>query len=437
MPTHPHADNPITRRLDRMAEMWEAFEERGSARVGRWFVKHSAYKMVEAFVHREQGEAGVASSVILKHKSPFQDSSTYGADLCHELIQTLNSEENASYFHEQEIPISSILQKLQKADSDSWLSAMAELKRVLPDVAGCVVAYLIPSQVAHAEEWADWIKRAVRKEFIPEVRLMVADVEEAPVFSHVADLYPELIETLDPELDMREAILEIASDPGKNAPNDPGFLYRKEFISLTQAMNPGSETQARKHAEEAAHIAKEQGWHDLHTAAFLALGAAMMNHQLFEDAIEAYERALQAAVAIEDQALRARLSLQAWMGRGGVGIRQKDYAGSASSYEKAALEGEKAPDPLMAMEAWRMAAFCHEHQKDYLSAWEALIQALNAAEDIPSATRPNTTLPYVGMALSRSAAKLSYLREAIPLRERLDAWLGKDWEQKHKASQPA
>jgi ATP phosphoribosyltransferase regulatory subunit HisZ len=115
---------------------------------------------------------------------------------------------------------------------------------------------------------------------------------------------------------------------------------------------------------------------------------------------------------------------------------KKEYTDAAALYQAAVQPATGTKDALSLLEAWRMMGACLEHSKAYREAWECNQNALDAGEQLDSTLRPNTTLPYVGQALLRLSPQLGKHEEDEPLRRRMAALCGADWEKRISTKRP-
>ena len=81
----------------------------------------------------------------------------------------------------------------------------------------------------------------------------------------------------------------------------------------------------------------------------------------------------------------------------------------------------------MAMESWRMAAYCHEGVQQFDTSWRCGQRALEAAARLAPDARRTSTLPFVGQGLLRLLPPRDTERAAA-VRERMTALAGPDWE---------
>lgn len=422
--------NPILPRLARMRELWFAFEQDPASVIGCWTIAPEEFRMIEVFYEVEQTEEGEIPSLFIRFDSSFSDGRTYGESLFRELQEIFSQEENAEVFKESGFSLPDLNLDRYPPDANSWLAALAGFAKLVPDLEGAVVAYLNPEKNDSPGEWVNWLMDLLDLSVPPKVKMMVADLKDSPLFLPVQQHYPQAIRFLDADLDMNQLLREVATHSGANPSGDPGILFRQTFVQLIQSSQPNQIEDARHYANEAISIAKTQKWPHLEAAVHLALGSALINNKLLDDALGTYDGAFIASLEarLEDKALGARLGIQAMMGKGAVFLQQMEYPDAAKAYEEAGRLGDSIADHLLSLEAWRMAGFSNEMEKDYDAAWDAHQKAFAAGGMIKKEDQPNSTLPFVGAALLRLAGKTGNAKEELHIREQMERMAGPDWE---------
>jgi hypothetical protein len=122
-----------------------------------------------------------------------------------------------------------------------------------------------------------------------------------------------------------------------------------------------------------------------------------------------------------------KLIIQSGFGEGAVYVEQARWAEGAQIYEQTAAAAQQAGDTAMSLEAFRMAAYCHEQMPQPDEAWRCGWLALAAGENIAEDQRGATTLPVVGEGLLRLTAYPSYSVMGHEIDGRMRALVGDDW----------
>jgi hypothetical protein len=116
------------------------------------------------------------------------------------------------------------------------------------------------------------------------------------------------------------------------------------------------------------------------------------------------------------------------MGEGAALVAAERWPDAATVYERAVGLAEAAQDLTMTLEAWRMAAWCHEQAGADGEAWRCGQQALKAGEALPEAQRAQSTLPWVGELLLRLLERnYNDPRHAEQVQAQLVHLLGPEW----------
>jgi tetratricopeptide (TPR) repeat protein len=266
--------------------------------------------------------------------------------------------------------------------------------------------------------------------------MLVVDQLAAAQLLQLAEAMPAEVKTIKPDLDMPAAYLDLARGNGKGG---SGVSFRLNFVALTQAAANNDLVKVKQHAASALAIAQEHGWPHMQIAVHMALAATQLGARQPNEAIAAYRAAgaIAADATGKGDAVALKLLLQTKLGEGAALVSDARHADAAKIYEEAAALAQKSEDHLMAMESWRMAAYCHEQIKETESSFRCGIVALNTAERLDAETRTNSTLPYVGQGLLRLLQPKGRLfrratREdearAEHVRSRMARLAGPDWE---------
>ncbi|MEL6631787.1 MAG: hypothetical protein AAFQ83_09970 [Bacteroidota bacterium] len=421
-----------------MAEQWWQFEAESSAPFGRWLVQDDEYRMVEAFVKREETEAGQIPSVFFQLETPFQTKASYGPALLQELVSTCLQPENQDDLEAFGISLSFVQSYENKKGPRDWITFLDEFRQQGPKIAGHIVPFLQPKQIADPEQFADWLMDVAETQIPPSIKIMLLDRVSQPILERFADFFSQQVEDLVPDLNMDDAMMEMAAMAGANDPDDPGVLYRKALVALMQHSQAGKLDQAKQFAQEAQEIAHVNFWPHLEVAAFLGLANAMLANQAFGEIFPVYTQAREAAKRAEqeDDTLGKRLAIQAWMSEGAARIADDDYPMAMQAYQSGATIGVEIEDHILALESWRMAGYCAEREKKWIDAWSFYQKTLSSAQQLPPDQCKNTTLPYAGHALLRLVSKSgSTQKDRVRILETMEQLLGPDWQEQPLTSQ--
>lgn len=433
--------NAIGDRLDRLGDQWNEFAQDGQARLLRWVVRQDEYRMIEAFIMREQDDrAGEIPDLFLRFTEPFENLESYAEALRRSLIEQYEAaraelEEEASgeggepsdagKAPEPPIDLSwSPPSPDGKHSLNAFIEACASLHAHHADSMEKLAVFLTPTTTSSDADWQRWL-HALAERLPDEVRVAVVDAAEAPVLGELAEALPGVVVNTEAGLDMPAAITQLARAGGTS---EPGGQFRVKFAALAQSLGKGDLKSAEGHATGARAVAQENGWSHLGAAVDMALAGGYLTAGRHADAIGRYREVDAAGAELEkrEDPVGVKLRLQAGLGAAGVLFASQDYPAAAAAYQGAVVHAQAAQDQLMLVECWRMAAYCHEQAGDTTGAWECGMQALDAAEAIPPEQRVQSTLPHAGEGLLRVAGHSP--RHVQLIDERLSGLLGTvDW----------
>src|SRR5690606_19355396 len=99
--------------------------------------------------------------------------------------------------------------------------------------------------------------------------------------------------------------------------------------------------------------------------------AGMLNAGRAADAIERYRQvdAAGAVVEADDAVLGKRLRMQAAFATGAACVSAAMWSEGTRAYQAAAALAEELKEPVMVIDAWRMASYCYEQVGHIEYAW--------------------------------------------------------------------
>ena len=135
----------------------------------------------------------------------------------------------------------------------------------------------------------------------------------------------------------------------------------------------------------------------------MLVAGALLKEQRYDEAVAAYQdaRATAALAQKEDHPAGAAMVLQSWFGEAGVELAAGRVAEAAAAYDNAAVVAQAARNVILAIEAFRMGAFCHARLGEMDAAIERYSHALAAGERLRLEARNMTTLPLAASDLLR------------------------------------
>lgn len=433
--TDAHA--PIRSRLERLERALREFLADPRARIVCWQLAEDEPRMFEAFI-RSRTEAAEPSYVLLECNAPFTARATHGISLVQAL---LNSERERAdelaadgvYDAPWQAPAAPARSERQRGepppDQLHLIAALASLKERHCSPGQQLLISLLPEDVVSAESYARWLSELAFLLSDADIRVSVTCALERSFGPVLARAHPGRIWLERAALDMPAALEELNRASTDYA--EPPGRYRQHLLQANRSIAEGELAAARSGCEQAAGIAREQGWSHLEFAAHQMLGAAALAFGDLPAAFASFEEAERAthhdirfgATWLSPLLLQARLS------KGVVAITGSVWQLGAKIFMDQALPVARAlSDAKSELECRRLAAHCEEHAKNEGRAREHLIAALAVAERVPALERRQTTLPFVGRALLHLARGVGRRSERAQLNQKMTQLLGEDWE---------
>lgn len=420
--------NPITVRIEQLRSCYDEFLVREDVRLFRWLVEPDEVDMIQAFVQVENAEEAQTDDLFLEFRTPFTRADSFGEGLAAELEEAWAYYREALFPKQQHMMLASVNGADDAAHPRYLLSRLETFSRKFPHFEGLVVAFLAPDDIASPKKLEQWLVQALESGIPANLRLMIVDLVNSPDFEQLAAAFPQTVHTIRPNLDMPEAMRQMA---GSGDPKNPGVQYRKLFMELSQHAAKGNLEEMNRVGESAVSIALREGWPQMEVLAYFAMASGYLRKKRTEQALGVFDKAKQTAQNAWNAGdpLGANLLIQALIGKGTVLFEKKEYETAAVLYREAVVPAAAANDALSLVEAWRMAGASHEMNKAWREAWDCNQNALEAGEQLDENLRPHTTLPYVGQALLRISPQLGYHEKEEAVRHKMTALCGEKWEQ--------
>ena len=422
--------NAIERRIDLLADHWNDFARNPNARLLRWLVRPDEARLLDVFFEVQNEEEGGSDipDLFIRLNAPFKDPGTYGF----ELANSLRAEYEASRADLESAGLNSSWVAPAPAsgsgDIQAFLDCCISFRRHHQELMLTLAVVLQPETIVDPRQLQIWLYGLVRSAVPDDVRFTYVDHTEAPVLEDLAKWAGGLVVTVAPNLNMPGAVSELAAQSGGSG---PGAEFRRHFLELANLGSRGEVVGFQQNAQAALAIAEREKWpalavviHSLAASTWLRLGNV-------EQSIASYRAAGQQAEAAgkAGEAGAPKLLLQARFGEAAAWLSQGKFAEAATVYRNSAGVAQQAGDPLMTVEAWRMAGYCHEQAGNADAAWQSWWQALGVAQSLEPSLRANSTLPYVGQGLLRLAASPRYAEHTTRIHDTMRRLAGPEWVQ--------
>jgi tetratricopeptide (TPR) repeat protein len=414
--------NPVQRRMQKAAEIWENLIVADQVRLGRLSGRDDDRQLFETFLKTEEEETGALPDHFLRFENDFERADHYVLNLlalldahARELMAAVlegsndekaNADEKAAI--EANFPKTWTCPKPAPGSdpADIWVQAVSSFCQAFGKAFEAFGFYLVPASIASLHDWMRFLYTVAKHPKHPSnARHLVWDHALHPQLKPLADAERVRIATVPVDLDLSGVLNETAAEADDGS---PGGAFRRHYIAAATASGKGDMTAASAAADQGAAIASREGWPGLLTALHCVLAAGFMGQKAYPQAFSAYDKALAGAseATAKQDPTGPKLEVQAVAGKASTRIAQGDFAGAACEYEVMAQKSEAAKDERMQLEACRMRAYCHESLKDYETAYRLNGQAVKIAESMKPEDRESSTLPYVGQALTRITQKV-------------------------------
>jgi hypothetical protein len=424
--------NPVERRLALLCEDWLAFRSDPSKRLLVWQVPDHALRLVQCFVQAQKHDLEYASrDLFVAFDAPFQHSVQYARTVKEQLLGQVQASRDGWVAQ----GLSAGWSLDPRATPDTAAAAVDALRSLGSSMhrhIGHLAAVLLPAEVADPGHWSRWLARALQAGLPERLRLVVVDSLDQPRLAALA-------EQGDPRVSLRRpAVHGLATAQetfAQEATLGPAGVFRNLLMGVVGLMEHGSAEQVRVRAADALQFARRHGWADQEVVLRIMVAGALLKEQRHAEAVQVYQVARQAA----GQALQAghpagrKLALQTWFGEAGAQLAAGDAPAAARCYDAAAQVALEDQNPLMALEARRMGAFCHARAGDAAGAQQRALQALEVGARLQPQARAWSTLPLAALELLRSVEPAR-----MPALQQVQArWLARQAQARDHAEQQA
>jgi hypothetical protein len=423
----PSPKNAIERRLEQLESDWNAFAVKPDARLLIWQADGDEGQMVELFLALQREGAGAVPDLFVRCEVPFETDQPYGLALIADLRRQYEEARTALAADEISLDWSFPDPLPGEDDAAAFARCCASFRAHHQTLAvNHLVAALTPAGIASPAAWRDWLLRLARTGLPENVRVTVLDSALASLLGPLQAAEPKRVAAVPVELDMPGAYLELVREARGSG---PGHAFRRLFVALTNAARKGDVAQVQRTAPVALAIAQREQWGGQQVAIHLLVGGVLLAAGNAAEALDSYRAAgAAAAAAWAGDPAAPKLLVTTRIAEASALIAAGRYPEAATVYDATAPLAAEQNDHLMALESWRMAAYCHEQAGAFDDAWQRGEQALAAGARLDPDGRRNSTLPYAGQGLLRLTKRRPYRGRGDAVRRRLAELLGPQWE---------
>lgn len=394
-------ENPITYRLEQMQKMWSR-EVKSDTQLVRWLVDREELRMVQAFILTEASEHGRVPELFYSFNIPFSGMEDYGKDLTNHWVETWNNEE-----FRKEVEHANVLpdwndREFHDVESDgsrfTFLNCMSSFTNEVGEDE-VMVLDIMPRGYNGNKEFAEWVKKCLKT--IPSnLKMVVADLKERPLFKDIPQYIKSV--TLEPTLNMNQAMKEIVSSGDTNNPSVGVNLC---LLNMAEETKKKNEKQIDHWGKEGVRLAGETGFKSVESTVMLAWGSSYYQLKKFDKALKHYQKSITASKEGLDKegATASATLLQSYVMLAATYFYQRKYGKAKENYLEAAKEADSQNNTLMLIEAYRQAAESAERAYNRDEADDYLLTAYQKGKEMDEQMQKFSSMLLISNMLHKSA----------------------------------
>lgn len=390
--------NPVERRLADLCADWVAFRDDPAKRLLVWKVRDDAARLLQCFFE------------VQKHDTPYTSGDLF-------IVFDVDFDNSIQYSRELK---GALLGQYEASHPDLEAEGIEPDWRVSPDQfpdsaygfiqsvrsfgsahhksIGHLVVVLTPQAVSGADAFSAWMLRALDAGLPERLRIAVIDSTENPQLETLAD-------SGDPRVVVHASDVDLAATAQETFAQEPTVgpagTFRNHLMGLVTLAEKGSAEQVKAKATDALTFVRKQGWLDQEVVIATLVAGALLKEGRFDEAARTHQHARKVAMqaTASDHPAGPPLVLQTWFGEAGVHLAAARLPEAANCYDEAAVVAQEGGNLILAIEAFRMGAFCHARLGQREEAVARGETALTIGARLKPASRSLTTLPIVAMDL--------------------------------------
>ena len=392
--------NAVERRLVDLRHDWERFTADPTPRLLVWTVPDAAMQLVRGFLEAQKHEGEyVTHDLFIVFDTPFENSIQYSRALKEQLAGQHAA--SADDLEREGLDPSWPVAMASFPDSAyGFMRAVRSLGSTYHKAIGHLAPVLAPSSVASPRHFAAWLARALEDGLPERLRLLALDSLETPQLEALQPAEPALLQRQTLDVDMTAVATETFA---QERTVGPAGIFRNMLMALIALVEKAPAAQVLTKARDAVAFADAQGWKDQRVVVAMLVAGALLKERRHDEAVATYRnaRATAAAAQQEGHPAGAAMVLQTWFGEAGAALAAGRVGDAAAAYDNAAVVAQEAKNLLLAVEAFRMGAFCHARLGEREPAIERGGEALKMGQRLRREARGMTTLPLAASDLLR------------------------------------
>jgi tetratricopeptide (TPR) repeat protein len=390
--------NPVERRLTDLCADWIAFRDDPAKRLLVWKVPDDAVRLLQCFFEVQKHETPYTSGdLFIVFDVAFDNSIQYSR----ELKEALFGQYEASRQDLKEEGIEPDWRANPEQFPDSaygFIQSLRSFGSAHHKPIGHLVVVLTPVAVLSPGAFAAWMMRALDGGIPERLRIAVIDSSENPQLEN-------LTETGDPRVLVHTSDVDLAATAQETFAQEPtagpAGVFRNYLMGLVTLVEKGSLEQVKAKAADAQAFARKEGWFDQEVVVATLVAGALLKESRFDEAVTTHQEARKAGTqaAASGHPAGHQLVLQTWFGEAGAHMAAGRLPEAAKCYDEAAVVAQQSGNLILAIEAFRMGAFCHARLGQREEALARGKTALTVGARLKPASRSMTTLPIAAMDL--------------------------------------
>ncbi|BAV06253.1 hypothetical protein SAMN05421788_106320 [Filimonas lacunae] len=427
--------NPIQQRIEWLSEKWTNLVGQTKAPAIRIVHTTDEEDMIDTFFTYMHSLDSSVEDISFQFDDVFTNREEYSKLLLQSLTENIriwNESEKESNVPFEPIDWQPDYNKTNKLNP-AWLfianfNDLVQKLEVEPEYA--VVLTLTPMAIGNTSRFTEWVQNAIDARPHKQVKILVADNAAKPMFDHMAH-NPQVMATLVADLDMPNAMQQVAAMGDANEPSTP---YRVSFIKLMQAMTDKNDKLVYEEGNKCLAIAnenieKDSYWLTQKIVIFCAWSNYELGRREFKKAIEYADQGVEAArllsPLLHDDLLGGKYLAQTVMQRAAVYVVWKRWEEALADYSLAAQLYHDGNEYILGTEAYRMCAYVALKDSKGEEATAFLATGIRFGQYIPATHIHGTTYAALfEMILSRQFEKHISFQEMEDIAQPI---YGDDW----------
>ncbi|MFD1801388.1 hypothetical protein ACFSFZ_04125 [Mixta tenebrionis] len=417
--------NPVEQRFVLAHEDWLNFARNRSARLLYWRADEDDRQMVELYL-QVRGE-GSCTLIPLSH--PFRSANEWLAEATRELIAYYQARQEGA--RQQGIVADWQPPHNQYDGVVGFFSVARSLMQHHPDIFPGLVFVIQPSHFFAPQQFVDALAQLLSHPFLtsPEgarIRFIVPESAVTPALDKLLHRFPALTQTINGRYQMRRVPGEVVANAGDRGPSGE---FRRLYVQLGDTLRNNDMARMAQLRQQMLDITTEQGWPDQAAVVCLTAGVARLKSGQIPQAQAEYRQALQYARQAQEVKNPAggKLIVNALFGEASVLLKNNELFKAAACYQVAAEQAQQDQDGILAVEGWRMRAWCLDKVGQLDAALDSAMSGLDAGLLIEPEMRAHSGLMLLMQWLPERLGVFSTRRKS--LHQKLAQLFGEEWQQ--------